>query len=134
MLLNQKLVAFKQAFYQFSIDDSLVDLKAHKAVSIKDSTIFNKSILKSILKDALFFEKEFGINSLCTVKGIVKLNYRDKIVTTPILLKNCTFSEDKIHQTIQLLETEEEFELNHSYDFISLISLNSQLKKMIRLF
>jgi hypothetical protein len=112
MLLNQKLVAFKQGFYQFSIDDSLVDLKTHKAVSIKDSTSFSKSFLKSILKDALFFEKEFGINSLCTVKGIVKLNYRDKIVTTPILLKNCSFSEDKIQQTIQLLETEEEFELN----------------------
>ena len=79
MVLNQKLEEFKKKFYQFSIDDSLVNFNATKAIQAEQTLIFKKQEVKSILKEAIFFEKESGLNSLCLIQGIVKLNYRYKI-------------------------------------------------------
>jgi len=117
MLLNQKLKEYKQEFHRFSIDDSLVNFKQKKVVFINDSMCFQKQEVKLILKETLFFEKEFGINSLCLVKGTVKLKYRDKIVNTPILIKNCSFVENKITQTLNFTEEEIDFELNPFLQF-----------------
>ena len=101
MIINQRLEEFKEQFYQFSIDDSLVNFNATKAIQVEQTFTFKKQVVKSILKEALFFEKESGINSLCLVEGVVKLNYRYKIINTPVFVKSCRFQEDKVNKIVR---------------------------------
>ena len=119
MVLNQKLEEFKKQFFQFSIDDSLVNFNATKAIQADQPLIFKKQAVKSILKEAVFFEKESGINSLCLVEGIVKLNYRYKIINTPVFIKSCRFNEDKAHEIIRFELEDESFEINPFLQFFS---------------
>ena len=117
MVLRQKLEEIKKQFYQFSIDDNLVNFKATKEIEAEQTLIFKKQVVKSIIKEAVFFEKESGINSLCLVEGIVKLNYRDKIINTPVLIKSCRFYEDKVKENIRFECEDEIFELNPFLQF-----------------
>jgi len=117
MIINQRLEEFKEQFYQFSIDDSLVNFNATKAIQVVQTFIFKKQAVKSVLKEALFFEKESGINSLCLVEGVVKLNYRYKIINTPVFVKSCRFQEDKVNKIIRFESEEESFEINPFLQF-----------------
>jgi hypothetical protein len=117
MVLNQKLEEFKKKFYQFSIDDSLVHFNATKAIQAEKTLIFIKQEVKSILKEAVFFEKESGVNSLCLVAGIVKLNYRNKIINTPVLIKSCHFKENKANEIVHFESEDEVFEINPFLQF-----------------
>jgi len=117
MIINQRLEEFKKQFYQFSIDDSLVNFNATKAIQVEQTFIFKKQVVKSILKEALFFEKESGINSLCLVEGVVKLNYRYKIINTPVFVKSCRFQEDKVNKIVRFESEEEYFEINPFLQF-----------------
>ncbi len=117
MVLNQKLEEFKKKFYQFSIDDSLVNFNATKAIQAEQTLIFKKQEVKSILKEAVFFEKESGVNSLCLVAGIVKLNYRNKIINTPVLIKSCHFNENKANEIVRFESEDEVFEINPFLQF-----------------
>ena len=117
MIINQRLEEFKEQFYQFSIDDSLVNFNATKAIQVEHIFTFKKQAVKSILKEALFFEKESGINSLCLIKGVVKLNYRYKIINTPVFVKSCRFKEDKVSKNVRFECEEESFEINPFLQF-----------------
>jgi hypothetical protein len=117
MVLNQKLEEFKKQFYQFSIDDSLVNFNATNAIQAEQTLIFKKQEVKSILKEAVFFEKESGLNSLCLIEGIVKLNYRYKIINTPVLIKSCHFNEDKANEIVRFESEDEAFEMNPFLQF-----------------
>ena len=117
MVLNQKLEEFKKQFYQFSIDDNLVNFNATNAIQTEQTLIFKKQEVKSILKEAVFFEKESGLNSLCLVEGIVKLNYRQKIINTPVLIKSCHFNEDKANEIVRFESEDEAFEMNPFLQF-----------------
>jgi superfamily I DNA and/or RNA helicase len=117
MIINQRLEEFKEQYYQFSIDDSLVNFNATKAIQVEQTFIFKKQAVKSVLKEALFFEKESGINSLCLVEGVVKLNYRYKIINTPVFVKSCRFQEDKVNKIIRFESEEESFEINPFLQF-----------------
>lgn len=117
MIINQRLEEFKQQFYQFSIDDSLVNFNFSKAIQVHQNLTFEKHLVKSILKEAVFFEKEFGINALCLVEGFVKLNYRQKQLLTPVFIKNCQFSEHKINATVAFNADDESFEINPFLQF-----------------
>ncbi len=117
MVLNQTLEEFKKQFYQFSIDDNLVHFNATKAIEAEQTLIFKKQEVKLILKEAVFFEKESGINSICLVKGIVKLNYRYKIINTPVFIKSCRFNEDKINEIVRFECEDEAFEINPFLQF-----------------
>jgi superfamily I DNA and/or RNA helicase len=112
MVLNQKLEEFKKKFYQFSIDDYLVNFKATKAIQAEQTLIFKKQEVKSILKEAIFFEKESGLNSLCLIQGIVKLNYCYKIINTPVFIKSCHFYEEKTNEIVRFEPEDEAFEMN----------------------
>jgi superfamily I DNA and/or RNA helicase len=117
MDLNQKLEEFKKQFYQFSIDDSLVNFNATKAIQAEQTLIFKKQEVKSLLKEAVFFEKESGLNSLCIIEGIVKLNYRYKIINTPVFIKSCRFYEDKANEIFRFECEDEAFEINPFLQF-----------------
>jgi superfamily I DNA and/or RNA helicase len=112
MIINQRLEEFKEQFYQFSIDDSLVNFNVSKAILVNQNLIFEKQAVKSILKEAVFFEKEYGINSLCIVEGLIKLNYRQRQIITPVFIKSCHFSENKTDETISFNSDEELIEIN----------------------
>lgn len=112
MTINQRLEEFKIQFYQFSIDDSLVNINISKAVEVNQNLTFEKQEVKSILKEAVFFEKEYGINSLCLIEGLVKLNYRQKQIITPVFIKSCLFLENKTNETIAFNSDEELVEIN----------------------
>jgi acyl carrier protein len=117
MVLKKNLTEFKKKFYQFSIDDNLVNFNATKAIEAEQTLIFKKPVVKSLLKEAIFFEKESGINSLCLVQGIVKLNYRYKIINTPVLIKSCRFIEDKVNEIVRFECEDEAFEINPFLQF-----------------
>lgn len=112
MILNHKFLEFKQQYYQFSIDDSLVNFDILKALKIEHEFVFKKNEVKSIVRETLFYEKEYGINSLCLIKGIVKLNYRNKVINTPVLIKNYSFKQNKISDTIFFECEDENYEIN----------------------
>lgn len=117
MVLIQKIEEFKKQFFQFSIDDSLVNFDTTKAIHGDCGSKHKKQFLKTILKEALFFEKESGINSLCEVQGTVKLKYRQKIINTPVLIKSCRCIEDKAHENVHFESDEDLFEINPFLQF-----------------
>jgi hypothetical protein len=47
MVLKKNLTEFKKKFYQFSIDDNLVNFNATKAIEAEQTLIFKKPVVKS---------------------------------------------------------------------------------------
>lgn len=103
---------YLSAFHRFSTDDILVNLNVENSIKITDKQIFTNGQVQKKLKESNLFFKEFGVNSLCVCRGVIKLNFNDKIILTPIEIANVTYTENKYQKLLTIFQNEEDFFIN----------------------
>ena len=90
---------------EFSKNDLLVTINDKKTIPFSETIpLENLSHIISISQNSI---KESGINPFCRTIGILKWEWNNQVIQTPVWIVPCTFKTDKVRKLVHLVPEEE---------------------------
>lgn len=109
--VKHRIIQLLQDVSQFNTNDVLVNIEHSSLLPILDLSAFDQTQdylpFKSIVSNAKKTEKEQGIFPLCLSRGVIEWEYKQSIISTPLLLSPVEIELKKVDNTIRFSVDEE---------------------------
>ena len=119
--MKHRIIQLLQDVSQFNTNDVLVNIEHSSLLPILDLSKFDQTQdylpFKSIVSNAKKTEKEQGIFPLCLSQGVIEWEYKQSIISTPLLLSPVEIELKKVYNTIR-------FSLDEELSFINPFLIN----------